>query len=191
MRWVPHVLLVFDHVARVAHPRRHSPALAPLPSTYTHSPNTLPFSIPHIRSKALPLAPGEVVFTDPLKTALPMPSGKIAITGFRAEVVDAAGASVPLSEVYNHHWLVYDGRKNSGVCGGYLVYKFGVGAECRGTPTVFPAPYALTAEGTETWGANIHLLRTVVRGSTSNACVCLCVLYVCGCFFFGIARHVF
>ena len=132
----------------------HIHALIPSPAPPTHP-------LRAHRSKALPLAPGEVVFTDPQKTALPMPSGKIAITGFRAEIVDAAGASVPLSEVYNHHWLVYDGRLNSGLCGGYLAYKFGVGAECRGTPTVFPAPYALTAEGTEKWGANIHLLRTV------------------------------
>ena len=112
-------------------------------------------------SSSMPLKHGEVVFTDPQLTQIQMPPGKIGITGFVAEVVDEQHKSVPLTEVYNHHWLIFDGKGNSGVCGGYLGYKFGVGAECRGTPTVFPEPYALVTDGTETWGANIHLLRTV------------------------------
>lgn len=62
----------------------------------------LPFS--------LLLPAGEVVFTDPSTTILPMPvvAGKHLITGFKAEVVDSMNVSVPLDEVYNHHWLVFD-----------------------------------------------------------------------------------
>ena len=57
--------------------------------------------------------------------------------------------------------LVFDGKQNAGVCGGYLGYKFGVGAESRNTPVEFPEGYALVTDGDEEWGANIHLLRTV------------------------------
>merc|ERR1712096_188201 len=112
----------------------------------------------------MPLKPGEVVFTNPYKTPLQMPKGKIAVLGFHAEVVtklnDGTYQSVPLNEVYNHHWLVFDGKGNAGVCGGYLGYKFGVGAECRNTPVAYPDGYGVVLDGTETWGANIHLLRT-------------------------------
>lgn len=66
------------------------------------------------------------------------------ITSFRAEVVDSSGKSTPLSEVYNHHWLVFDKVNNGGMCGGIgqprvnLGYVFGVGAESRNTATAFP-----------------------------------------------------
>jgi hypothetical protein len=107
------------------------------------------------------LKPGEVVFTDPAKTLLQMPKGNVAVLGFEAEVVDEKKTSVPLSEVYNHHWLVFDGKGNAGVCDNYLQYKFGVGAESRNSPVHYAEGYGLVLDGTETWGANIHLLRTV------------------------------
>jgi hypothetical protein len=56
-------------------------------------------------SPPMKLRPGEVVFTDPTKTPLEMPTGKIAIQKFAAEVVDEKNVSTPLSEVYDHHWL--------------------------------------------------------------------------------------
>ena len=118
------------------------------------------------RSQAMPLAPGEVVFTQIADTPLVMPAGPIAITGFSAEVIDDRNVSVPLTEVYNHHWLVFNSRSNEGMCqpfpsnSGFLRYVFGVGAESRGTPVQFPAPYAYVTTGAETWNANIHLLRT-------------------------------
>ena len=115
------------------------------------------------RSPPMPLHFGEVVFTNPSRTPLEMPTGNngvYTITSFTAGVVDEAGNQVPLDEVYNHHWLVFDGKGNLGPCRG-LDYKFGVGAESRGFPVEFPAPYGLVTDGTETWEANIHLLRTV------------------------------
>ena len=39
---------------------------------------------------------------------MPVVAGKHLITGFKAEVVDSMNVSVPLDEVYNHHWLVFD-----------------------------------------------------------------------------------
>ena len=92
---------------------------------------------------------------------LPFPEGEVFIKSFKAEVVDSNNNSVPLDEVYNHHWLVFENNHpNKGVCGGYLSYRFGVGAESRGTPTIFPDNFGLVSGGNH-WGANIHLLRTV------------------------------
>ena len=108
------------------------------------------------RSPPMPLQPGEVVFTNPRRTPLNMPTGNIAITSFHAEVVDEEGTSTPLSEVYNHHWLVFNGKGNAGVCKGYLDYVFGVGAESRGTTTNFPYPYGMVLSGTESW-AQIYI----------------------------------
>lgn len=112
------------------------------------------------RSPPMPLHFGEVVFTDPAKTPLQMPAGKYVLSSFYAEIVDEAGVKTPLSEVYNHHWIVFDGKGNMGPCQS-LGYKFGVGAESRGYPINFPAPYGTITDGTEQWSANIHLLRTV------------------------------
>ena len=82
------------------------------------------------------------------------------------QVVDEKNQSVPLSEVYDHHWLVFDDTSgvpsgNAGVCGGFLAYIFGVGAESRNSPMQYPEGYGYKMKGHERWGANIHLLRTV------------------------------
>ena len=61
----------------------------------------------------------------------------------RIRVVDENNVPVPLSEAYLHHWLVF-GPPNQGVCGGYLDYSFGVGAESRGTGVSFPDPHAVS-----------------------------------------------
>jgi hypothetical protein len=126
------------------------------------------------RSPGMRLAPGEVVFTDPNNTPLKMPAGKVGILSFDAQVVDRNGTPVLLSEVYLHHWLIFDGFGNSGVCGGYLGYKFGVGAESRNTKTAFPEGYALKTTGTERWGANIHMLRTDDVPDVKSCIECHC-----------------
>ena len=53
------------------------------------------------------LYPGQVVNTAFDATALEMPKGRIGLMGFMGEVIDEAGASVPLDEVYNHHVAAY------------------------------------------------------------------------------------
>merc|ERR550532_745132 len=125
------------------------------------------------RSEALPLKAGEVAFTNPAKTLLtfPTPGGEYSIVKFGvAEIVDEAGTSVPLSEVYLHHWLIFnDNRPNLGVCGGYLKYNFGIGAESRGTPVEFPDGYGWVSDSSDVWGANIHILRTVDLKVNTNS----------------------
>eukprot|EP00163_Fabomonas_tropica_P007424 TRINITY_DN1713_c1_g1_i1.p1 TRINITY_DN1713_c1_g1~~TRINITY_DN1713_c1_g1_i1.p1 ORF type:complete len:455 (-),score=94.02 TRINITY_DN1713_c1_g1_i1:922-2109(-) len=108
---------------------------------------------------------GQVIFSDPNKTPLKFPEGEYGITEFMAEIVDENGDSTPLSEVYLHHWLIFNTEINAGFCGtqgsgAYLTYIFGVGAESRRTPTQFPAPYAYPVHDGQRWAANIHVLRT-------------------------------
>ena len=65
-----------------------------------------------------PLAPGEILLTDAQNTILEMPvsgkeGGQVAIKSFRAELLtsseeDGILYSVPLSHLYNHHWIATD-----------------------------------------------------------------------------------
>ena len=76
------------------------------------------------------------------------------------EIVDGETLqSIPLTEIYDHHWILLNNVHKNRLCKG-IEYVFGVGAESRNTPFGFPAGYGYhVPEGTE-WGANIHLLRT-------------------------------
>ncbi|KAK1360046.1 hypothetical protein POM88_044520 [Heracleum sosnowskyi] len=93
------------------------------------------------------------------------PRGHVALKDFHAEVVDEAGNSVPLQEIYLHHWIVvrYYQRQgvdvsqhdsdagfrqpsvivmaNAGVCHDGLLQYFGLGSETRKTATQIPYPY--------------------------------------------------
>merc|ERR1712216_633902 len=109
-------------------------------------------------SKAIPLAPGQMVYTQPQKTPITMPTGKYALTSFRGEIVDSENKSVPLSEVYDHHWIVMDRYHRNKLCG--PDYVFGIGAESRNTPVHFPEGYGYIIEDNDVWGGNLHLLHT-------------------------------
>ncbi|WOH05479.1 hypothetical protein DCAR_0624896 [Daucus carota subsp. sativus] len=95
------------------------------------------------------------------------PRGHVGLKDFRAEVVDEAGNSVPLQEIYLHHWIVvrYYHREgvdvsqhdsdtgfrqpsvilmtNAGVCHDGLMQYFGLGSETRKTATQIPHPYGI------------------------------------------------
>ena len=170
-------------------------------------------------SPPITLEPGQVANTGAKNTPLDWFEGPGAVRYFSADVVDATNQSVPLSEIYVHHWLVYknyDGTKgdNGGPCQkklGGTSQTFGIGAELRGTEYSLPAPrhaarnarsiaagrpgadgartlygtpgrrrgvattlyktplyaatlgsrrYAVVVDGTESWSANLHFLRT-------------------------------
>ncbi len=115
-----------------------------------------------------------MIFTDPNATPLQFPGGVVGIKSFSAQIVGEDGSPTLLSEVYLHHWLVFDGLGNRGVCGGYLSYQFGVGAESRKTKTEFPEGYALVTTGEERWGANIHVLRTTNVPDVQSCIECHC-----------------
>lgn len=111
-------------------------------------------------SPVMKLKPGQVVFTNPKQTPLKMPAGGSAFVGFIGEVVDARNASVPLSFVYDHHWIAEDASHKNDLCQGFENYVFGIGAESRNSPTSFPAGYGYPLPVSDAWGGNIHLLHT-------------------------------
>eukprot|EP00937_MAST-01D_sp_MAST-1D-sp2_P002338 g2338.t1 len=111
-------------------------------------------------SPPLPLKPGQVVFTNAAKTPLMMPEGAYAIVGFHGEVVDAQNRSVPLSSVYDHHWIAEDEHHQNYLCPGGPNYVFGIGAESRNSPVRLPAGHGYKVKAGDAWGGNIHLLHT-------------------------------
>eukprot|EP01052_Picozoa_sp_SAG31_P017276 SAG31_NODE_1175_length_9536_cov_20.263113_1_plen_399_part_10 len=117
-----------------------------------------------VYSSPMYLRNGEVVWTDIHSTIIPMPAGgDYAILSMSGEVVDCNNISVPLTTVYNHHWVMRPTNRdfNDRACPDETFsYVFGVGAESRDTVTSFPRGTGyIVREGTE-WGANIHLLHT-------------------------------
>jgi hypothetical protein len=82
------------------------------------------------------------------------------ITGFLGEAVDANNKSVPLTFVYDHHWIAQDAHHKNDLCTGFENYVFGIGAESRNSPQKFPAGYGYPIPDGDAWGGNIHLLHT-------------------------------
>ena len=70
-------------------------------------------------SPPMPLKPGQVVFTNPGETPLTMPAAGSKITGFTGEVVDAQNRSIPLTLVYDHHWIAVDADHENDLCTGF------------------------------------------------------------------------
>lgn len=114
-------------------------------------------------SQPFDLSPGEFIYTDEDDTPVSFPrAGPYAITGFQGEIVYAdTNKSVPLSKVYDHHWIVTHTGFQNRLCKGGPTYTFGIGAESRRTPVTFPSGYGYrVADPNVYWGANIHCLRT-------------------------------
>lgn len=111
-------------------------------------------------SPPMSLKPGQVVFTNPKKTPLKMPEDGSMIVGFVGEVVDSNNQSMPLTFVYDHHWIAVDPSHQNDLCKGFENYVFGIGAESRKTPTHFPGGYGYPMPAGDKWGGNIHILHT-------------------------------
>ena len=150
-------------------------------------------------SPKIELGPGEV--SNKYYYDVEFPRGHIALKSFNAEVVDEAGNSVPLQEVYLHHWVVvkYHQPKNatnttsdvvivnnSGICqDNVLGQYFGIGSETRGTDTDIPDPFGIEVGNPaeipkgyeEKWLINVHAIDT--RGVEDRfGCIeCRCDLY--------------
>jgi hypothetical protein len=117
-------------------------------------------------SSPMYLRNGEVAWTDMQDTVIPMPAGgSYAVLKMHGEVVDCNNVSVPLTTVYNHHWVMkpiagpttFHDKACPDESFGYV---FGVGAESRDTITAFPPGYGYMVDAGTVWGANIHLLHT-------------------------------
>ncbi|MCO5562642.1 hypothetical protein L7F22_016270 [Adiantum nelumboides] len=138
------------------------------------------------RSPSFTLAPGEVQNTFYFGSSFV--KGHIGIKAFDAEVVDEDGNSVPLSEVYMHHWVVYNYLNtssnvtilgNDGVCPGNLSQLYGLGSETRLTSTWLPGPYAVEVGqyDNEEWLFNVHAIDTRGTVDPFGCLECRCDLY--------------
>jgi hypothetical protein len=122
-------------------------------------------------SHPLGLETGGAVFTTPIVTTIPMPDpGKqFAILKMQYDIVDMNKRSVPLTELYVHHWLVYDtptmGTGWNIGCGGtgtFVSNVYGAGAEVRGEHYAYPPGFGYKSgiAGRPYWSANLHFIRT-------------------------------
>lgn len=113
---------------------------------------------------------GGAIFTLPVVTTIPMPDPGVpfAIVEMHYDIVDENKQSVPLSELYMHHWLVYDtlteGTGWNIGCGGehtFVSNIYGAGAEMRGLRYAYPPGYGYVSKaGLQWWSANLHFIRT-------------------------------
>eukprot|EP01134_Creolimax_fragrantissima_P003129 CFRG3129T1 len=108
-----------------------------------------------------------------------VPTGPIAVHGFRADVVEknelGEFVSVPLYDAYLHHEIagpsgsedkqyLYSPMKPSSIL---RAIGFGAGAESRGTAQKFEEPFAfVTAKDDASWLVNVHIINT--RGLTKD-----------------------
>ena len=103
-------------------------------------------------------------------TPLPMPNPGVpyAIIGMAYDIVDDTNRSVPISELYMHHWLVYDTpTTGSGFnigCGGegtFVSNVYGAGAVMRGIDYAYtPGHGYVSKTGHQFWSANLHFINT-------------------------------
>lgn len=108
--------------------------------------------------------------------------GDIFIRHFDGKIVDDTGAFVPLSEVYVHHWVIFQFDKtrsfeypNGGLCAN-LPSTFGIGAELFHVQYDYVAPYGIISNGSTAWTANMHLIRTsnVPQAGVQDCIECRC-----------------
>jgi len=126
-----------------------------------HASNIYSITTETYYSDPISLGPGHMIFTSPSSTPLTLPSGRIGITSFFGDIVDADHQPVPLSKVYDHHWIAVASTHTNEICSSSLNYVFGIGAESRHGAVDLPDGHAYVVDNDHTnWGANIHLLRT-------------------------------
>jgi hypothetical protein len=130
-------------------------------STYMH-PVHGEVTISNYSSPAIPLMKGAAHFTKNIVYHLPFPKDDNAILSTSFTIVDGAGSTqTPLSEVYNHHWLIGTrfGPDPLVACEDNLF--IGAGAEMRGMPVVYPHGHANVRIGSKgSCGGNLHFIRT-------------------------------
>jgi hypothetical protein len=123
------------------------------------------------RSPPINLMNGESWFTlpDVNRMPFPKPGKKYAVVNMVADIVTEDGRRPPTSEMYGHHWLLYDqvgtGSGDNLGCGGsgtFVSNIFGAGAELRGVNYDYPNGYGyFSSEGESFFSANLHFINTI------------------------------
>ncbi len=149
------------------------------PFTYHHV-STTPVQHPlyddvvveFFKSDPILLMKGEAWFTLPDVHRLPMPSPGVPYGLLKASydiVHSDTGLPAALSEMYSHHWLVYDklvGSSGFNIgCGGqntFVSNVYGAGGEMRGISYDYPPGHGKIYPGDANtyWSGNVHFIRT-------------------------------
>lgn len=122
----------------------------------------MPMTITTYTSPTIKLMTGESAFTLNPTTAIPFPKGDYTIVRADFYIVnDEGAATTPLSEVYNHHWLLGTTSNINPLAPCEDNLFFGAGAEMRGMPNLFPHGYGMIRIGAKgRCGGNLHFIRT-------------------------------
>ncbi|KAI4297321.1 hypothetical protein L6164_037215 [Bauhinia variegata] len=168
----------------------------PYSDAYTETANKVKSAV--FYSPKVELSPG--ISSNKFYYDVKFPEGHVALKSFNGEVVDEEGNSVPLYEVYLHHWLVDRYHqpinssstedivlvRNAGVCqGDTLSQYFGIGSETRKTATYIPDPFGveignpveIPAGYEEKWMINLHAIDTRGVEDRRGCTECRCNLY--------------
>jgi len=134
-------------------------------------------------SQGFALKPGQMLFSNPYKTVIPVPGNgtKVFITGMVGDIVKdglQGKEAAALSEIYDHHYIMKDAAHKNKLCPTGPNYMFGIGSESRNSPVHFPKAHGYLVQANDSWGANIHLLRTdsgkYLQGDDPHAAVQQC-----------------
>jgi len=89
--------------------------------------------------------------------------------------VDDKGNNVSVTDMYVHHYLIYNGFTNGGLCPN-LPNIWGVGAEMQNVVYDYRYPTAVVLTGNEIWTVNLHFIRTTnVPAADVQDCIeCRC-----------------
>jgi hypothetical protein len=118
-----------------------------------------PLTYATFRSPAVKLRSGQIANTRSDQYPLEFPKGPIAVRYFVSRVVDEKGNNVSVTDMYVHHYLIYNGFTNGGLCPN-LPNIWGVGAEMQNVVYAYNYPTAVVLTGQEQWTVNLHFIRT-------------------------------
>jgi len=118
-----------------------------------------PLTYATFKSPPVKLRSGQIANTRNEDYPLQFPPGPIGVRYFVSRVVDEKGNNVSVTDMYVHHYLIYNGFTNGGLCPN-LPNIWGVGAEMQNVVYDYRYPTAVLLTGQEQWTVNLHFIRT-------------------------------
>jgi hypothetical protein len=111
-------------------------------------------------SPAIKLATGEAHFTLNPIFKIPIPKGDYVLINAQWDIIDENGKGVPLTELYNHHWLIGTNSNADPLAMCEEDLFWGGGAEFRRLDYRNPGSYGIARiDAKGECGANLHFIR--------------------------------
>jgi len=134
-----------------------------------------PLTYATFKSPPVKLRSGQIANTRSDLYPLEFPKGPIGVRYFVSRVVDEKGNNVSVTDMYVHHYLIYNGFTNGGLCPN-LPNIWGVGAEMQNVVYDYRYPTAVVLTGEEQWTVNLHFIRTtnVPTAGVQDCIECRC-----------------